>query len=108
MNRLLLGFLVAGTALGGSAFKNVESHATVKNGNALSEGYFVQTDINRYSYVSTTTAGQGICMDSSPNHCKYYVPEGSSIPNTGPYTEAQLQNFGLSPSTTDKQVWIAP
>jgi hypothetical protein len=107
MNRLFLGFLVAGTALGGSAFKNVESHTTPINGKALASGYFVQSATNSYTYVSTTTGDAGQCAPANPNPCAYIVPEGNSIPGTGPYSKEQLSsNFGLSPRDQELARWV--
>jgi hypothetical protein len=106
MNRLFLGLLVAGTALGASAFKNVTSHTTTMNGKTLAPGYFVQEGENSYTYVSTMTGDQGQCAPVNLNHCKYTVPQVNSIPGTGPYTQEQLiQEFKLSPSTNDRAIW---
>lgn len=106
MNRLMLSFLVAGTALGGSAFKNVESHTTVKSGNALPAGYFVQSGNNSYTYKSTATAELGSCDNQNPIACKYTVPASNSIPTTGPYTREQLRDeFNLSPKDSTTGLW---
>ncbi|MCX2478358.1 hypothetical protein OQY15_04605 [Pedobacter sp. MC2016-15] len=109
MNRLLLSFLVAGTALGGSAFKNVESHTTVKSGNALPAGYFVQKGNNSYSYVSTTTHGDGICSPANSRSCAYIVPANNSLPPTpDTYTKEQLvAEYGLSPANSQVGIWQA-
>jgi hypothetical protein len=106
MNRLLLGVLAAGTALGASAFNNAESHSTPLNGKALPQGYFVQTAANSYTYVSTVKARDGQCDELAEKLCRYTVPAQNSIPTEGPYTESQIQSFGLSPANDNHQLWI--
>jgi len=53
MNHVLMGFLVAGTALGGSALKNVESHTTPLNGSNLAPGY-----LYKHNLTATLTCQQ--------------------------------------------------
>lgn len=109
MNQVLMGFLVAGTALGGSALKNVESHTTAMNGKTLTPGYFVQQATNSYTYVSTMTADLGQCDNPNASICQYIVPVSNSIPKTGPYTEEQLtQDFNLKPRDNTRSIWSAP
>jgi len=109
MNRLLLSFLVAGTALGGSAFQNVESHSTVERGKTLAPGYFVQSGTNSYTYVSTTTHDQGQCLASNPSSCAYRVPINNSIPADQPsFTKEQLvQEYGLNPANSQVGIWTS-
>jgi hypothetical protein len=106
MNRLIFGVLAAGTALGASALKNVEPHTTPVQGEALPQGYFVQTAANVYNYVSTLTAKDGQCDAEAVRLCKYTVPAENSIPSAGPYTEAQIQSLGLSPATDSHKFWM--
>ncbi|SEA52547.1 hypothetical protein [Pedobacter hartonius] len=107
MNQLFLGVLVAGTALGGSALSNVESHTTTRSGKTLPAGYFVQKAANSYSYVSTTTGRDGQCDGNAAHRCKYIVPAQNSIPSEDrTYTESEVQNFGLSPSEPLDRIWI--
>ncbi|CAM4112582.1 hypothetical protein SAMN06265348_103301 [Pedobacter westerhofensis] len=50
MNQVLMGFLIAGTALGGSALTNVESHTTAMNGKTLAPGLLC-TKSNKQLYL---------------------------------------------------------
>jgi len=106
MNKLLLGLLVAGTALGASAYKNASVLITPINGKALPAGYFVQASPDNYEYRSPAATDDGTCLSPANRICSYSVPQQNSIPSTGPYTEAQLLNFNLSPAGSARTLWI--
>jgi hypothetical protein len=108
MNRLILGVLAAGTALGASALKNVEPHTTANNGRDLNSGYFVQQENGSYKYVSTITHAQGQCSAINQSSCAYRVPETNSIPNdeAQTYSKEQLEeDFGLMAANSNKGIW---
>lgn len=90
MKRLFFSLLVAGIALGGSAFTNVDSIQHVKGGKSISSAFLVQPTNGTYRQ---STTGSGTCGTPVTNPCKYQVQTPNSIPDQATYDLDDIQDY---------------